>query len=240
MSDDPIVIIGGSSGIGLAVARRCLAEGHRVVIAGRSEKRLEAARAELGGPAGRLTATRADLANRADLEALFGAAGHLAHLVVTAADLAYGPLGALTEENMLRAVRSKVLGPLLAAQAAAPRLAAGGSITCTSGIAARRPAPGGTLTATVNGALESMVRALALELAPVRVNAVSPGWVDTPAWERIAPPAVKGARLADLAARLPGKRNGRPEDVANAIMFLMNDEFVTGTVLHAEGGQLLV
>jgi NAD(P)-dependent dehydrogenase (short-subunit alcohol dehydrogenase family) len=234
-----IVIIGGSSGIGLAVARRCLADGRRVVIAGRSLDRLEAARAELGGP-DRLTVTRADIADRADLDALFGAAGQLAHLVVTAADLAYGPLGTLTEDSMLRAVRSKVLGPLLAAQAAAPRLAADGSITYTSGIAACRPAPGGTLTATVNGALESMVRALALELAPVRVNAVSPGWVDTPTWERIAPPAVKSARLADLAARLPGKRNGRPEDVANAVMFLMSDAFVTGTVLHAEGGQVLV
>lgn len=241
MSEPAIVIIGGSSGIGLALARRCLdrAEGHRVVIAGRSGERLEAALTELGHPT-RLTAVTADIADRAELDALFGAAGQLAHLVVTAADLPYGPLATLTTDSMLRAVRSKLLGPLLAAQAAAPRLAVDGSITFTSGIAAYRPGPGGTLTATVNGALESMVRALALELAPVRVNAVSPGWMDTPAWERIAPPAVKSARLADLAARLPGKRNGRPEDVANAIMFLMSDAFVTGTVLHAEGGQLLV
>lgn len=240
MGDDAVVIIGGSSGIGLAVARRCLADGHRVVIAGRSAERLEAAQAELGA-AGRLAAVPADIASRTDLEALFGTAGPVSHVVVTAADLPYGPVGTLTEGSMLRAVRSKILGPLLVAQAVAPLLGESGSITYTSGIAAYRPAPGGTLTATVNGALESMVRGLALELAPVRVNAVSPGWVETPTWERIVPaPEARQARLAEMAARLPAKRIGRAEDVANAIAFLMSDSFVTGTVLHAEGGQLLV
>jgi NAD(P)-dependent dehydrogenase (short-subunit alcohol dehydrogenase family) len=238
--NDAVVIIGGSSGIGLAVARRCLADGYRVVIAGRSAERLEVAVAELGG-GGQLAATQADIASKADLEVLFGTAGTVGHVVVTAADLPYGPVGTLTEDSMLRAVHAKVLGPLLVAQAAASLLGETGSITYTSGIAAHRPAPGGILAATVNGALESMVRGLALELAPVRVNAVSPGWVDTPAWQRIVPaPDARQARLADMAARLPGRRNGRPEDVANAVAFLMSDGFVTGTVLHAEGGQLLV
>ena len=237
--DGAVVIIGGSSGIGLAVARRCLAGGHRVVVAGRSAERLAAARAQLGSPE-RLASCRADIGVKADLASLFGAAGTVAHVVVTAADLPYGRLTELAEDSMLRAVRSKVLGPLLAAQAAAPRLAARGSITYISGIAAYRPALGGSLAATVNGALESMVRALALELAPARVNAVSPGWVDTPVWDHIAAPDVKRARLADMASRLPGKRNGQPEDAANAVMFLMNDEFITGTALHAEGGQVLV
>ena len=164
-SDDTIVIIGGSSGIGLAVAERCLAGGARVVIAGRSRQRLAEASAGLGHP-DRLSAVPADIGDRAQLASLFGAAESLSHLVVTAADLPYGLAVTLTEDSVMRAVRSKIVGPLLAAQLAAPRMTGGGSITFTSGIAAYRPAPGGLLAATVNGALESMVRALALELGP--------------------------------------------------------------------------
>jgi NAD(P)-dependent dehydrogenase (short-subunit alcohol dehydrogenase family) len=237
--NDTVVVIGGSSGLGLAVARRCLADGARVVIAGRSQQRLDAASKELGYPA-RLTAVPADIADRAQLTRVFDRAGKLAHLVVTAADLPYGAAVTLTEDSVMRALRSKILGPLFAAQLAAPRMTAPGSITFTSGIAAYRPAPGGMLAATVNGALESMVRALALELGPVRVNAVSPGWVDTPVWNQLASPEVKQARLADMAARLPGRRIGQPEDIAHAVSFLISDSLVTGTVLHAEGAQLLV
>ena len=247
-ADDTIVVIGGSSGIGLAVARRSLDDGATVVIAGRSRSRLDAARAELaqpemaqaGAPAGRLSAHPVDIGDPAQVTRLFERVGTLSHLVVTAADLPYGPVVSLSEDSMVRAVRSKVLGPLFAAQQAAPRITKPGSITFTSGIAASRPAPGGALAATVNGALESMVLALALELAPIRVNAVSPGWVDTHVWDRLATADVKKARMADLAARLPARRLGRPEDIANAVAFLIADNFVTGTVLHAEGAQVLI
>jgi NAD(P)-dependent dehydrogenase (short-subunit alcohol dehydrogenase family) len=238
-STDTVVIIGGSSGMGLAVARRCLADGATVVIAGRSRERLEAARGELACP-DRLQAVTADIGNRAQIAALFEHAGTVRHLVVTAADLPYGPVTALTEDSLMRAVRSKLLGPFFAAQEAAPQMTAGASMTFTSGIAAYRPAPGGSLAAIVNGALESMVRALALELAPIRVNAVSPGWVDTPLWDQLATPDAKQARLSQMAARLPGNRLAAPADIAHAISYLIEDNYVTGTVLHAEGAQLLV
>jgi NAD(P)-dependent dehydrogenase (short-subunit alcohol dehydrogenase family) len=238
-SADTVVVIGGSSGIGLAVARRSLADGATVVIAGRSRERLDAARAELGRP-GRLDAVVADIGDRAQVAELFEHAVTVRHLVVTAADLPYGPVTALTDESIMRAVRSKFLGPIYAAQHAAPRMTAGASITFTSGIAACRPAPGGALAAIANGALESMVRAFALELAPIRVNAVSPGWVDTPLWDQLATPDAKQARLSQMAARLPARRLAGPADIANAVSYLLGDDFVTGTVLHAEGGQLLV
>jgi NAD(P)-dependent dehydrogenase (short-subunit alcohol dehydrogenase family) len=238
-STDIVVVIGGSSGIGRAVARRCLADGASVVIAGRSRERLEAAQSELAC-VGRLRAVAADIGDRAQVAALFEQAGTVRHVVVTAADLPYGPVATLTEADLMRAVRSKLLGPLFTAQQAAHRMTAGGSITFTSGIAAYSPAPGGALTATVNGALEAMVRAFALELAPIRVNAVSPGWVDTPVWDQLATPAAKQTRLSEMAARLPAGRIAKPADIANAISYLIADDFVTGTVLHAEGGQLLV
>jgi NAD(P)-dependent dehydrogenase (short-subunit alcohol dehydrogenase family) len=238
-SADTVVVIGGSSGIGLAVARRCLADGATVVIAGRSRERLDAARAELGCP-GRLDVVAADIGDRAQVAALFEHAGTVRHLVVTAADLPYGPVMALTGDSIMRAVRSKFLGPIYAAQHAAPRMTVGASITFTSGIAAYRPAPGGALAAIANGALESMVRAFALELAPIRVNAVSPGWVDTPLWDQLATSDAKQARLSQMAARLPAGRLAGPADIANTVSYLLEDDFVTGTVLHAEGGQLLV
>ncbi|MBO0882511.1 MAG: SDR family oxidoreductase, partial [Mycobacterium sp.] len=172
--------------------------------------------------------------------ALFERVGTLRHLVVTAADLPYGPAAGLTEDDVMRAVRSKIVGPFFAAQLAAEHMVQPGSITLTAGIAAERPVPGGALGAVVNGALESMVRALALEFAPIRVNAVSPGWVDTPIWQQLVSSEVKQVRFAELSARLPGGRIGTTEDIANAIAFLIDDAFITGTVLHAEGAQQLV
>ena len=120
-----IVVIGGSSGIGLAVARRSLDDGATVVIAGRSQRRLDAARADwarTGPPAGRLSAHPVDIGDPAQVARLFERVGTLSHLVVTAADLPYGPAVTLSEDSILRAVRSKILGPLFAAQQAAPRI----------------------------------------------------------------------------------------------------------------------
>jgi NAD(P)-dependent dehydrogenase (short-subunit alcohol dehydrogenase family) len=236
--NDTVVVIGGSSGMGLAVARRCVADGASVIIAGRLSERLDAARTELGHD--RVDVARVDIGDRAQVEQLFEHVGALRHLVVTAADLPYGRVVTLTESDVMRGVRSKLLGPIFAIQQATPRITGGGSITLTSGIAAHRPIPGGSVAASVNGAIESMVRALALELAPIRINAVSPGWVDTPIWDGIATGDAKAARFAEMGARLPAGRIGAPADIANAIAFLMQDDFVTGTVLHAEGGQLLV
>ncbi|TIQ84633.1 MAG: SDR family oxidoreductase, partial [Mesorhizobium sp.] len=138
-----------------------------------------------------------------------------------------------------KVVDSKFYGPLLLAKHGAPKLSANGSLTFVSGIAAYRPAARGSVVAAVNAGLEGLVRALAIELAPIRVNAVSPGWVDTPIWQFVAGDA-KDETLAAMAKRLPAGRVGRPEDIADAIRFLMGNGFTTGTTLHVEGGQRLV
>jgi NAD(P)-dependent dehydrogenase (short-subunit alcohol dehydrogenase family) len=235
-----VVIIGGGSGMGLEVARQVLTSGAEVVIAGRSAERLHAARTSLGE--NRVEIASVDIGDKPSVAALFARVHQFDHLVVTAADLPYGPVLELTESDLMRAIRSKFLGPIFAAQESAARIRPGGSITFTSGIAARRPMRGGSAAAAVNSGLEGLVRALAVELAPLRVNAVSPGWTDTPIWDGMAGMTQqrKEEAFATMSARLLAGRIGRAEDIAKAVIFLMNSEFSTGTVLDVDGGHRLV
>ena len=233
-----VVVVGGSSGIGLGTARAVLAAGARVTIVGRSPERLARARRELGDES-QVRAIAADIGQETDVVHLFEAAGDLDHLVTTAVDASYQPVTELEPAAAQRVIDSKLIGPLLLAKHGAPRIRTGGSITFTSGIAAYRPSRGGAVVAAVNGALAALGRALALELAPIRVNVVSPGWVDTPVWDVVAGDR-KGAVLSEMAERLPVRRVGTPADVARAFLFLMQSQYSTGTVLHIDGGQRLV
>ncbi|MBO0782458.1 MAG: SDR family oxidoreductase, partial [Ktedonobacteraceae bacterium] len=166
--------------------------------------------------------------------------GRFDHLVVTAAgDLAYQPIRELDLDAARRTIDSKLVAALLLAKHAAAHIDTHGSITFTAGIAAERPLPNGVVVATVNGALFSLAYGLALSFAPIRVNVLSPGWVDTPIWEAIAG-ANKPAMFEQMAQRLPVGRIGRPADIAHAAIFLMENEFTTGTVLPVDGGQRLV
>ena len=239
-TDRHVLIVGGSSGMGLALARRCLADGARVTIVGRDEGRLGRARAELADPAA-LRTIAADVTQEAQVAELFERTGRFDHIVSTAADIegAYELLPSLDLKAAQRVVDSKFFGPLLLAKHGARHLPATGSLTFTSGIAAYRPAARGTVVAAINAALEGLVRALAVELAPIRVNAVSPGWVDTPIWSFVAGDR-KAETLEAMAQRLPVGRVGRPDDIADAITFLMGNTFTTGTILHVEGGHRLI
>lgn len=238
ITEQKILIIGGSSGIGLATARASLNEGASVVIAGRSEAKLNSALANLNAP-GRVTAAGVDIANEASLQDLFKKHPALNHIVVTAVDASYQPVTEFSLENLQRVINSKLIGAILVAKHGAKTLRAEGSMTFTSGIAADRPAPRGSAIAAVNGGLNSLVKALALELAPLRVNSVSPGWIDTPVWDSV--PGLDKAKLHEaMAARLPVRRIGRPEEVAEAILFLIKNTFTTGTVLRVDGGHPLV
>jgi NAD(P)-dependent dehydrogenase (short-subunit alcohol dehydrogenase family) len=238
--DSHTLIVGGNSGMGLALARRLLAQGAAVTLVGRSPQKLQAAREQLAD-AGTPRLEQADVTSEDEVRRLFERTGALDHLVCTAADIrgAYVPLAELPLEALQRALQSKVVAPMLLAKHAMPRLSREGSITFTSGIAAYRPRPRGTTVAAINAALEGLVRAMAVELAPVRVNAVSPGWVRTPIWQDVAGDDAERV-LAEMAARLPVGRVGRPDDIADAIAFLLGNGFTTGTVLHVEGGHRLV
>ncbi len=235
-----IVIVGGSSGMGLALARRLLSEGAHVTIAGRTAAKLQAACEALDDHQGLSTAVL-DLTREGEVAAFFADRARVDHIVSTAADIdgAYQLLPDIQISAAQRVVESKFYGPLLLAKHGAARLPPSGSITYTSGVAAYRPAARGSVVAAVNAALEGLVRALAVELAPLRINAVSPGWVATPIWKSVAGDAAK-ARLDAMAERLPVGRVGQPEDIADAIRFLIGNGFATGTILHVEGGHRLV
>jgi NAD(P)-dependent dehydrogenase (short-subunit alcohol dehydrogenase family) len=237
-----VIVIGGSSGIGLGVARAVAARGAHLVIVGRSREKLERAALELEG-ARTLRTITADVTREEQVEQLFESVPELDHLVVTAADLRYATVDSLSLDMARTVIDSKILAALLLAKHGGRRIRPGGSIVFTTGVAAERPAARGALTATVNGALEALVRALALELAPTRVNALSPGWVDTPLWDEIAPTVAgmrKEAVFAQFASRLPVRRIGRPDDLGHAAVFLMENEFSTGATLHVDGGHRLV
>lgn len=235
-----ILIAGGASGMGLAFARRCIAAATDLVLVGRDPAKLARARDDLGAP-DRVRIHAADIGREDDVARLFEHIGAVDHIVSTAADItgAYDWLSALDLAAARRVVDSKLFGPLLLAKYGAPRLPATGSLTVVSGIAAYRPAARGSVVASVNAALEGLVRALAIELAPIRVNAVSPGWVDTPIWANVAGDST-AETLAAMAKRLPVGRIGRPDDIADAIGFLVGNGFTTGTVLHVDGGHRLI
>jgi NAD(P)-dependent dehydrogenase (short-subunit alcohol dehydrogenase family) len=219
-----LVAIGGSSGIGLATARLAVEAGWDVVVVSRSPGRADIAaeKAEL------------DVTDAAAVRAFFGAVGPIDHLVSSTVARAGGPAKELDLDAARLAFETKLWGPFAAVQAADVRR----SIVLLSGVAASTPMRGASSTAAVNGAVEALVRTLAVELAPVRVNAVSPGVIDTPTWSAM-PTEQREALFSGLAGALPAGRIGSPDDVANAIWHLLTNEFVTGTVLHVDGGHRL-
>jgi len=235
-----VMIIGGSSGMGLALARTAmLAGGMDVTIVGRSADRLAAAQAELEQTAqGKVSTVAADIGREDDVAALFARVERVDHVAVTAAD-ATGVYGRSTDVATAAAraiVDIKLLGAWLVGKHAAGRVT--GSITYTSGINAYRPNGSNTIVAAANGALASLAYGLAIELAPVRVNVVSPGWVDTPIWDQLG--MDKRAAFAELGERLPARRIGAPDDIAQAFMSVMRNGFITATVLHVDGGHRLI
>lgn len=231
------VVVGGGSGMGFAIADALLTDGYEVVIVGRSAERLADAVRELGE--GKVSAVQADVSDEEQVSRVFETVGTVDHVISTAADVAgtYGPIATFDFEHGRGFIETKLIGSMLLAKHA--RLTENGSLTFVSGIAAYRPAAGGAMVASVNAALEGLARALAVELAPIRVNAVSPGWVTTGIWDRM-PWDDKEQRLQAMAEKLPARRLGTPEDIAVAVVSLLKSAFVTGTVLHVDGGHRLV
>ncbi|MCP3098024.1 SDR family oxidoreductase [Myxococcus sp. K15C18031901] len=231
-----VLVVGGSSGIGLAVARASLEAGAHVTLASRSEEKLARAAAGLATP-DRVRTLALDITDEARTREALERLVPQHHIVLTAVDPYYQPIRQFDLARARRTLDSKLLAALHLARYA--RFEPAGSLTFVTGVASERPSPGGAAIAAVNGAVNALARALALELAPLRVNALSPGWVDTPLWD--ATPGLDKSRAFDThARRLPVGRVGRPEEVARAARFLMENGFTTGEVLHVDGGHRLV
>ena len=231
-----LVILGGSSGIGLATAAAALAEGASVTITGRDADRLAAARAALGD---KVEARELDAADEAGTKRLFSAFSAVDHVFITAGTLVADAKLAPTSDEMRPALDTRFWGALYAAKFAAAKMSAGGSITFMSGTAGRRPLPGAAVASASCGAVDAFARALALDLAPIRVNTISPGYVDTPLFDGLLG-EQRDTVLANVAQSLPVKRIGQPEDIADAVLFLMKNGYVNGINLAVDGGGLLV
>jgi len=235
LSNQTVVIIGGSSGIGLAVARGALQLGARVIAAGRDAERLASAAAANPG----LETEALDITDEEDVAAAFERVGALDHLVVTAGALiGSSPLHVLDISTMREAIEVKLIGSLVAAKHAAPRLRAGGSIGFTSGVLARKPSPNSVVKTAVNAALEAATRQLARELAPLRVYTVSPGPVNTPSWRVMDDPS-RSAIFEKLASTLPVGFAASAEDTAAGFLFAMRARALTGAVIDLDSGALV-
>lgn len=229
-----VIIVGGSAGIGEAAARAFAAAGAQVTITGRAKPRLDAAAQRIGYP---VDVAEFDATDGAAVDGFFATTGSFGHLVLAASPGAVGsgPFADLDESDLRQAFDGKFFAHVKVLRAARPRLRADGSVTIVSAVSARAAYPGAAGLAAVNGALEAMVPTLAVEFAPLRVNAVSPGIIDTPWWDGL-PPEQRAGFFAAVAAASPAGRVGQPADVAAAIVYLASAGFVTGTVLECAGG----
>ncbi|MCX5890644.1 MAG: SDR family oxidoreductase [Deltaproteobacteria bacterium] len=235
LKDKRIVIIGGTSGLGLATARAAAVRGAEVVIGGRHYEKLEKAKKEIGGKVEGLTL---DVGDEGEIKAFFEWVGKFDHLTTPGSTAHGGPFLTLDTASAQADFQSKFWGQYLAAKYGAPRLRPGGSIVFFAGMWSQRPPAGVATFAAINSAIEGLARALAVELAPIRVNAVSPGLVDTPIYSGM-PATQKEAMFKAFAATAPVKRVGRPEEVAQTVLYLMTNPFTTGSTLYVDGGYLL-
>lgn len=231
-----VLVIGGTSGIGLGVASAVAERGATPIVVSRRQSSVDRALAEL--PEGTRGAT-VDLTDQSALDRLVADIGDIEHLVFTAGEpLELVGFTDLTADVIGRFFRTRYVGALSAVRAFAPRITAGGSITLTSGTAAERPGLG-VLPASVCGAMNALTKALAFELAPLRVNAVAPGVVRSPLWDALSE-KDRQVMYDQAAQQLPLGRVGEVGDAARAYVYCMAQEFGTGIVLTVDGGTTLV
>ncbi|WP_165956028.1 SDR family oxidoreductase [Streptomyces hainanensis] len=229
-----VVVIGGSSGIGKAVAAQAAAAGAQVRIGSRSEEKLAQAAKEIEGVATGVV----DVRDEDSLRAFFAEVDGLDHLVVCPGDMAVGSVYDVSLDHVRAALDTKIVGQLLSVRHAGRKLAPTGSVTLIAGAAGFKAYPDMSATAAANAGIAGMGRSLAVELAPIRVNVVVGGLIDTPLWSFLPDEAREGL-FAQTAQSSPVGRIGQPDDVAASVLHLLENTFVTGAVVHVDGGGTL-
>jgi NAD(P)-dependent dehydrogenase (short-subunit alcohol dehydrogenase family) len=232
-----VVIVGGSSGIGLAVAKEAASQGADVVIVSSKAERVQEAIQSIGGD---VRGEAVDVSDEKAVESFFTNIGAFDHLVFTAGDsLQLHKLADTDLEQARHAFELRYWSALATVKYGSPQIRNGGSIVLTTGVAGRRPHSGWVIAASVCGTIEALTRALAIELAPIRVNAVSPGVVRTNLWQNMSS-SEREQLFESVGKRLPVGRVGEAHDIAQAYLFLMQEGFSTGQTVVVDGGMVLV
>jgi len=232
-----VVIVGGSSGIGLAVAEEVASQGSEVVIVSSNAERVQQAIKSIGG---KTQGQAVDVSDEGTVESFFKKLGAFDHLVFTAGDSLHVHELALTDlKQARRAFELRYWSALATVKYGSPQIRKGGSVVLTTGIAGQRPQSGWVIAASVCGTIEALTRALAIELAPIRVNAVSPGVVRTNLWQNMNS-SEREQLFESVGKRLPVGRVGEAHDIAQAYLFLMKEGFGTGQTVVVDGCTVLV
>ena len=234
LRDQTVLVVGRGGGLAQAISLAARDAGAQVVAAGRNQAGLDAVYASEPG----ISTETVNLTDEASIAALGKRLGTVGHVVSTASARARGRVPDLERDAVRRSFDTKVIGPLLLAKHLAPRMTDGGSFVIFSGAAATKITVGTLAVAITNAAADTLARSLALELAPIRVNAISPGVIDTSAWDGLGEQG-KADYFAEMRQRNPARRIGTPADVAQAVVFAMTNTFLTGQTLHIDGGEPL-
>jgi len=237
LDDKKVVVIGGSSGIGLGIARASVDEGADTVIASRSSQKLEAARRQLGDNVQTVTV---DLADESSIIALMAEIGAFDHLVITGGRTTNGAFLELASDIAREDFDINFWGKYNATKYAAPHIRQGGSITFISGVYGRKPSPNAVVTAASVSATDSLGRALAVALSPIRVNTIAPGLVDTP---MVMPAASEEERedfFKSVGQNWPAKTVGIPENFGQVAVLCMTNPFISGSTIYVDGGYTIV
>ena len=229
------VIIGGSSGMGLATAKMLHSLGHEIVIASRSKEKLLKAHKTIGKGESYVL----DVSKEKDVIQFFEKVAPFDHLVTSAANFTMGPFLKMGLSDARDFFDTKFWGQYMAAKIGAPHIRKGGSIIFFCGVAGQKPFMNFAVGSAINAAIEGLTRALALELAPLRVNAISPGTVVTPVWDDLSEKERLG-EFEKTANLLPAKRVGQPEEIAEAVRYLIHCGYATGSIVYVDGGARIV